>query len=59
MNYNKLSADGWISPTGEFFSCEDYGSLMCSICEEDAPDDIPWDFCPHCGNPMRKRGETE
>lgn len=32
---------------------DDYGSLMCSICEEDAPDDIPWDFCPHCGADMR------
>ena len=36
---------------------DDYGSLMCSICEKDSPDDIPWDFCPNCGANMK--GETE
>lgn len=34
MDYNKLSADGWISPTGEFFSCEDYGSFSHEVSAE-------------------------
>ena len=32
---------------------DDYGSLACSICNKDAPNDIPWDFCPYCGADMR------
>ena len=32
---------------------DDYGSLACSICNKDAPYDIPWDFCPNCGADMR------
>ena len=34
MDDNKLSADGWISPTGDFFSCEDYGSFSHEVSAE-------------------------
>lgn len=32
---------------------DDYGSICCSVCEEDAPCDYPWNFCPNCGADMR------
>ncbi len=31
---------------------DDYGNLCCSVCEGNAPDDIRWDYCPHCGARM-------
>lgn len=31
---------------------DDYGYLICSNCEERAPMDISWRFCPHCGASM-------
>ena len=41
---------------GEWIDYDDaYGSLMCSVCEDDAPDDIPWDFCPNCGARMENK----
>lgn len=53
-----LSADVVEVKHGEWIDYDDdYGSLMCSICEKDAPNDIPWDFCPNCGADMR--GETK
>ena len=35
---------------------DDYGNICCSICENDAPNDIPWDYCPHCGAKMDEDG---
>ena len=31
---------------------DDYGKICCSVCEEDAPCDYPWNFCPNCGADM-------
>ena len=36
---------------------DDYGKLCCSVCEGDAPGDIRWDYCPHCGAIMDGRRE--
>lgn len=33
---------------------DDYGKICCSVCEEDAPCDYPWNFCPNCGADMRQ-----
>jgi len=32
---------------------DDYGKICCSVCEEDAPCDYPWNYCPNCGADMR------
>lgn len=29
---------------------DDYGALCCSVCEQDAPEDTEWPYCPHCGS---------
>ena len=33
---------------------DDYGKICCSVCEEDAPCDYPWNYCPNCGADMRE-----
>ena len=33
---------------------DDYGAYICSKCEENAPEDIQWNFCPNCGADMRE-----
>lgn len=38
----------WVEPD------DDYGYLVCSVCEERSPNDERWDFCPHCGANMMK-----
>lgn len=37
----------WIEPD------DDYGYLVCSVCEERSPNDERWNFCPNCGADMR------
>lgn len=37
---------------------DDYGAYSCSVCEQDAPDDTKWPYCPHCGADMRE-GDVE
>lgn len=32
---------------------DDYGAYSCSECEQNAPEDTQWNFCPHCGTDMR------
>ena len=33
---------------------DDYGAYCCSVCEQDAPEDTQWPYCPHCGADMRE-----
>ena len=33
---------------------DDFGAYCCSKCEENAPEDIQWNFCPNCGADMRE-----
>ena len=40
----------WLEPD------DDYGYLMCSVCEERSPNDERWRFCPNCGADMREVG---
>jgi hypothetical protein len=28
---------------------DDYGAYCCSVCEQDAPEDTEWPYCPNCG----------
>ena len=35
---------------------DDYSVYDCSVCDERAPLDIKWNFCPHCGADMRRGG---
>ena len=28
---------------------DDYGAYCCSVCEQNAPEDTEWPYCPHCG----------
>lgn len=35
---------------------DDYGALCCSVCENDAPEETRWPFCPYCGADMREDG---
>lgn len=37
---------------------DDYGAYSCSVCEQDAPEDTKWPYCPHCGADMRE-GDVE
>ena len=37
----------WLEPD------DDYGYLVCSMCEERSPNDERWHFCPNCGADMR------
>ena len=32
---------------------DDYGAYCCSVCEQDAPEDTKWPYCPHCWADMR------
>ena len=39
---------------GEWYEPDDdYGYLVCSVCEERSPNDERWNFCPNCGADMR------
>jgi hypothetical protein len=38
----------WLEPD------DDYGYLVCSVCEERSPNDERWNFCPNCGADMRE-----
>ena len=42
----------WLEPD------DDYGYLVCSMCEERSPNDERWHFCPNCGADMREGGNT-
>lgn len=33
---------------------DDYGAYCCSVCEQNAPEDTEWPYCPHCGADMRE-----
>ena len=33
---------------------DDYGAYCCSVCEQDAPEDTQWPYCPNCGADMRE-----
>lgn len=35
---------------------DDYGAYCCSVCEQDAPEDTRWLYCPNCGADMRGDG---
>ena len=32
---------------------DDYGAYCCSVCEQDAPEDTKWPYCPNCMADMR------
>ena len=38
----------WLEPDN------DYGYLVCSVCEERSPNDERWNFCPNCGADIKK-----
>lgn len=36
---------------------DDYGAYCCSVCEQNAPEDTEWPYCPNCGAYMK--GEND
>lgn len=32
---------------------DDYGAYSCSVCDQNAPEDTEWPYCPNCGADMR------